>query len=62
MTKAKAFESWKLWAEAAGRSWAMPVASVSGSALPGVDEGRLGKDRAKAFLGVGLRAEGSDGA
>lgn len=58
MPKARAFASWKAWAEAAGefvgngRRLCERVAQ-----FPGVDEIRLGKARDKAFLGVGLRPE-----
>jgi putative DNA primase/helicase len=60
MTKAKAFESWKAWAEAAGEfvgTQRRLCERISG--LPGVDEGRVGKARDKAFLGIGLRPEGA---
>jgi len=62
MTKAKAFESWKAWAEAAGEfvgNARRLCERIAG--LPRIDEGRLGKGRNKAFLGVGLRPEGADG-
>lgn len=61
MTKAASFESWKAWAEAAGEyvGTKRRLCELI-SRLPGVDEARLGKARAKAFLGIGLRAEGAD--
>jgi putative DNA primase/helicase len=56
MTKAQAFASWKHWAERAGEH--------IGSAqwlrdrlirLPKVDEARIGKERTRTYLGIGLR-------
>lgn len=61
MTKARAFASWKAWAEAAGEfvgNQRRLCGRLAG--LPGVDEGRLGKARDWALLGVGLRPEVPD--
>ena len=56
MTKGSAFESWKAWAEAAGEFVGNARRLCERIArLPGIDETRLGKDRDKAFLGVGLQ-------
>jgi P4 family phage/plasmid primase-like protien len=56
MTKAQAFESWKEWAGANGEY--VGSARRLGeriAAMPKVDEARIGKNRDKAFLHVGLR-------
>lgn len=58
MPKAEAFTSWKDWAEANGEyvgTEARLREYLVG--LPGVDEGRLGKRRVRAWIGVGLGAE-----
>jgi putative DNA primase/helicase len=58
LTKAKAFESWKAWAEASGEFVGNKRRLCERiSTLPKVDEGRLGKNRDEAFLGIGLRPE-----
>jgi putative DNA primase/helicase len=56
VTKGRAFESWKAWAEAAGEFVGTARRLYERIArLPGVDETRLGKDRDRTFIGVGLR-------
>jgi putative DNA primase/helicase len=58
VTKAAAFTSWKTWAEAAGEYVGNQrrLGERLGQ-MPDIDEGRLGKGRAKAWIGLGLRHE-----
>jgi putative DNA primase/helicase len=56
MTKAEAFASWKKWAEASGEF----VGTIRWlgdrlSQVSKVDEGRIGANRDKAWIGIGLR-------
>lgn len=61
MTKTRAFESWKAWAEAANEFVGTKGRLLERLArLPDVDEARLGKAGARSFLGIGLRPEGPD--
>jgi hypothetical protein len=62
MTKTTAFESWKAWAEAANEFVGTKGRLIDRIArLPRVDEARVGKDRDRSFVGIGLRPEGLDG-
>ena len=55
--KAAAFWSWKAWAETNGEYIGTEVRLRDYlAALPGVDEARVGKGRARVWIGVGLRA------
>jgi putative DNA primase/helicase len=58
MTKAEAFASWKKWAESAGEFVGTQRRLCERLlTLQEVDEGRVGHDRDRALLGVGLRPE-----
>jgi putative DNA primase/helicase len=59
VTKAKAFESWRTWAEAAGefpgkRKWLIERICTS----PGINEGKIGKNSdQRGLIGIGLLPE-----
>jgi putative DNA primase/helicase len=56
MTRAAAWASWKAWTEAAGEfTGTQRRLNERLAALPEVDEARLGKDRTRTWIGIGLR-------
>jgi putative DNA primase/helicase len=60
MSRASAFASWRTWAEAAGEFVGSERRLVERLAQrPGIDEARLGKDRTRTWIGIGLHREGS---
>jgi len=56
MSRAAAFGDWKVWAELNG-DFVGPARRLVEllSRVPGVHEGRIGRDRTRVWLGVGLR-------
>jgi putative DNA primase/helicase len=60
MSKAAAFASWRTWAEAAGEFVGSERRLNERLArFPRVDEARLGKDRVRTWIGIGLQPAGT---
>jgi putative DNA primase/helicase len=54
-TRRDAFTSWKTWAEARGEFVGNERRLVENLVQAGVDETRIGKDKTRAWLGIGIR-------